>query len=254
MSLVKELNEIHRQYLDELNLVKEFVEKTEKYISRKQRVSAKNKLNGREIEKLSAVLNKMIVWPTDKPDKKSLYTEISDKGLDFILFTLISFKQKVFLAEMTLSYLITFQEGFIKDYLMSIFIHRKSILKSSKKITYEEILSFRSVKSLTSFMAQKEVESLGYGSIDDIKEKISKKFKIDISGFKKWKNIREANYRRNIIIHNKAITNDTYCKKTGYKKSNHHIDTSVAYISKTTNVLLQFFDFFHLSFCKKLQL
>ena len=54
-------------------------------------------------------------------------------------------KSKEFLAEMALSYIISFQEGFIKDYLEEVLFNRPKLLISSKNLSYEDALTFSSL-------------------------------------------------------------------------------------------------------------
>ena len=95
---------------------------------------------------------------------------------------------------------------------------------------------------------------MGFGSIDDFAKFFSDRFNIELSSFPRWSELREATYRRHVIIHNRAVTNDRYCKATGFKKRNVHIHTDITYCRSTGEALLEFVDFVHERIVAKLGL
>lgn len=156
---------------------------------------------------------------------------------------------------MTLSYLVSHQEGFIKEYLRRIFTSCPLILKSRQKaISYEEICGFKSFKSIVSHLAEKEANSLGYANIDEVAKYFKERFGLNFEMFDGWPILREAAYRRNVIVHNRGITNDIYCTKIGYKKKNEKLNTDTDYVKDLANVLLRFINFSHQEMSKKLRL
>ncbi len=253
MSLLKELESLTTLYKNEIKQIEEFIDSIEKSIKRKTKRKPKAGFSNEEkkqIENFVEILSGLI---EDKNDKK-ISIEASKNVSMLIGQIALSVKHKEFLYNMALSFLIAHQEAFIKDYIFQILLHRKSMLKSGNKISYEELLNFRSIKELTKNLAQREVDTLGYGSIDEINNYFEKKFNIALSKFERWELLREANYRRNIIIHNKGRTNQKYCEKTGYKIKNKSLTTSGQYVHDLADTLINFINFIHGAICLKLRL
>lgn len=253
MTLKKDLNHVTDHYLSEINNILDFVRSTEQSLTRKQSRKPKNINKDRDIKELEGMIEFIQKEPETKKAGRSL--PIKSKSLaQFLLQQLIPITHKKFLTEMTLSYLISYQEAFIKDYLFQILISRKTMLKSGAKITHEEILNYNSMKALKEALAQKEVDSVGYGSIDDTCDYFSKRFNIDLSEFTNWTCLKEATYRRNLIVHNRGITNDLYCMKTGFKPKGKHLQTDIDYIFKSAQTIMDFIVHVHLAVLNKLKL
>jgi hypothetical protein len=102
------------------------------------------------------------------PPKLVRQTTGSDNVGKFVLQMAMPIKFSGFLSEMTLTYLIAHQEAFIKDFLLQVFLHKRAILKGSSAITYEELYKYSSMSALWESIAQKEVDGLAYGGIDDV--------------------------------------------------------------------------------------
>jgi hypothetical protein len=241
MSLHKQLRSVVKSYISEIGLLRDFVVNVDKTLSRKLKRKPKKEFTQEHAEELRAVGEAIKNAVNGK--SSDTHIEISEEISNFILQKIIPIKHKSFLSEMALSYLISYQEAFIKDYIYEIFIHRKNLLRSGATITYEEINSHSSMKALIRALAQKEVDSIGYGSVDDTAEYLKKKFNIDITKHNKWVELREANFRRNIIIHNRSRTNDTYCKKTGFKSRNQHLTTSNKYVLNSADTVISVINF-----------
>ncbi len=156
MRLLINLGKNRNYFLGEVKMILDFIEEVGKFLTQKKR-----KVNLKVVDVLDQQKEEL---------KKELRRFVS-------VISTFPDKYKEFLSEMTLSYLISYQEVFIKECLLIILISHKSILKSKKKqLTYEEICKFQSIKSLISHIAQKGVDVLGYGSIDDIAEYFENQF------------------------------------------------------------------------------
>ncbi len=249
MALKDKLDSIAFNYLSEIRNIGGFVAFADQSLTKKHQktMKASKKLSG----ELKTVVEGFL---TSIQSEKEVFIPTSPEVRAFLFKAVIPLAQKKFLAEMSLSYLISYQEAFVKDYVYQILVHLKNMLKSGTTVTYEEVLGHTSMKSLVGFVAQKEIDSLGYGSIDDVQKYFLGRFKIDLRKFDKWDQVREMNYRRNIIVHNKAITNETYCNKTGYEKVNQAIRTDHKYVSKAGDTLFSFIGFIHGKCLVKLKL
>ena len=254
MNLSQKLRKIHKIFFSEVSHVVNFVKEIDTRLINKIKTAAPpdfTKADGAELEKLINIFKKTI---DGKIKKRAHFRLHSRKLADLILNLIVPAQQKRFLAEMSLSYLISYQEAFLKDYLKAILCDRRFLLKSKKTLSYEEVCSYNSIDSLVSNLAQREVDSLGFGSIDDFADYYKKKFNIAFQELKGYSKLREANYRRNLIIHNRSITNELYCKKIGYKKLAQHLLTEVSYVILVGNLILRFVDFIHRMMLKKLAL
>lgn len=254
MNLKESLENIHDKFINEIKEILDFVKNIEGTIKKSQKQvipSGFSKGDFEELGKLYTFLEKA-TDPTKKEPKSHKIK--SDKLGKFVINLFIPIKRKSFIAEMALSYIISFQEAFLKDYLKTVLSSRKSLLKSKKTMSYEEACSHKSIKSLIYYLSQKEVDELGFGSIDDFAEYFNKKFNIDFSEFPKWSSLREATYRRHIIIHNRSKTNYQYCNKTGYKIRGKQLIPSIKYAADAGNQLKDFIGFLHTKMVLKLKL
>ncbi|MFH1934451.1 MAG: hypothetical protein ABIN18_23120 [Pseudomonadota bacterium] len=253
MTLKKDLNHVADHYLSEIVSILDFVRTTEKYFTRKQSRKIKN-INKDHVKKgLEDLIG--FLEQIDETKKFTTSPPIKSKSLAQFLFQkLMPMAHKKFLNEMTLTYLISYQEAFIKDYLFQILISRKTMLKSGANITYKELLNYNSMKALKEALAQKEVDGVGYGSIDDTCDYFSKRFDIDLSEFTNWTWLRETTYRRNLIVHNQGITDDLYCRKTGFELKGKDVETDIDYVVKSGETIMEFILYVHSSVLKKLRL
>jgi hypothetical protein len=95
-------------------------------------------------------------------------------------------------------------------------------------------------------MAEKELSQLAYESIDDVARYFGKKFNINFeSDFLLWSIIREASYRRNMVVHNKGLTDKIYCAKTGYKEIGKSLATDIDYVVAACDAVIEVIDFVH---------
>ncbi len=252
MSLQKELESVVKTYTTEIGLIGNFVRDVDRSLTRKQKRKPKSEFTQEHAKELRSVVEALDGVLSGKVGEVNL--NISNEVSKFILQKIIPLKHEKFLSEMALSYLISHQEAFLKDYIFEILVHRKYLLRSGTTITFEEVNNHSSMKALISFLSQKEVDVIGHGSIDDAAEYIKKKFNIDMTEHAKWDELREANYRRNIIIHNRAKTNDIYCRKTGYKHRNKHLTTSNKYVLDSVETVKSVIEFLHEKIELKLKL
>ena len=250
MKLLDSLEQIRDTFCHEISIVHQFIEKIISVLLREK--SKKLELSDEESSELNKVIN--FLSSPDFRKNISSYSIQSEKVINLIESVVLGSKYRELTAEMTLSYLISYLEAFIKEYLYTILVSRKAILKSDKPITYEKVCTFKSIKALIASIARKEVDTLSYGSIDDVSGYFEKKFKLDIKEFYAWQELREAAYRRNIIVHNSGVTNDVYCLKTHYKDKNVHLKTDIDYVNRISEILLEWIPTFHAQMKRKLKL
>ena len=148
-------------------------------------------------------------------------------------------------AEMVLVYLISIEESFIKEIIKPILFFRKELLMSrDKNICYEYLCAFNSIEEVIGYMVEEESSRIGTNIDAQAKYFSGRPFLIDVKEFKNWKRLREANYRRHLIVHSQAITDRDYCKSTGYRKTGVHLRTNFDYVDTIANDLIAFIKFF----------
>jgi hypothetical protein len=182
---------------------------------------------------------------TSKKSQKPFSIKISKRVSEIVVGVAKPIKQRGFLAEMVLSYLVSHLESFIKDYLLEVLLSNPNMLKTNATLTYSEALSHTSIKQLRRSLAKKEVDALGYGSIDDISTYFQKRLNIDLGRYGAWDALREAIYRRNIVVHNQGRVNDVYKRKVGRASGSTSIHTDLAYVDSVATTILEFITFVH---------
>lgn len=254
MSLSTELTRIRENFVGETSLILTFIRRSEAGLKRREaraKPSDFDEKDWAELKKLRTFTDNVIKRRSTKGDSITLHSEKLGK---LVMSKIEPMKHKTMLGEMSLSYLISFQEAFLKDYLRTVLSSRRALLRSSKQLSYEAICEHRSMTSLIGSLAQKEVDALGFGSIDDFAKYFLDKFNIDFGVFPRWKELREATYRRHLILHNRGITNERYCQVTGFKGTNKHLSTDISYCITAGEMLLEFMDFAHGRMMEKLKL
>ena len=243
MSLSKNLASLLQQHKSEIALIQDFVKRTEQSLARCARSSLNRKrmteAQLRGLELFADGLKKAI--DGKGPISLTLDEDISD----LVLSAVKPIKHKGFLSEMSLAYLVTYFEAFIKDTVKCILTHRPSMLMNVNNVAFAEIYQVRSMKALKQNIAEKEANKLGYGNIDDVKVYFEKKMNIGLDEYDSWDELREIVFRRNIIVHNSAITNSAYCRATGYPHKGKHMNTSPKYVVQAYKNIDGFFDYCH---------
>ena len=174
MALLSELDSVVSTYRSEISLIGDFARYVDQSLTRKLKRKPSKPFNEdhvKELEKVAELISKT----SDDKGAKTSQLRISKEVADFVMKKAVPIKHQTFLSEMTLSYLISHREAFIKDYLFQLFIHKKQLINSNATLTFKEINTHKSMKSLLSSMAQNEIDATGYGSIDDLAIYIEKR-------------------------------------------------------------------------------
>lgn len=241
VSLGKDLTSLNKQFSYEIDLIRKFVKLTDQSLSRRSRALPKKLFTEDQSKLLIELLD-----TADKGKRKRSAPITLPNELEAILVRHIEpLKHKGFLSEMSLTYLVTYFEAFVKDTVECILVHRPNMLMDVMNITFEQVQSVTSMKDLRRSIAQKEADKLGYGSIDDIHKYFDDKMNITLGRYQNWDELREIVYRRNIIVHNSSKTNDAYCKNTGYRTVGIRLATKPYYVIKATENIDSFFEYCH---------
>jgi hypothetical protein len=147
-----------------------------------------------------------------------------------------------FTYDMALTHTVTTLEAFLSDFLVVIFTQRPSTLKSQNSATFEQILSYSSMKQLINALAISRAKSTMDENIDTIGKNLEDTFSIDITTLNGFDIIREASYRRNIIVHNKGKTDKKYCNKIPNSGIGVRLSTDSQYVGAAITAVGQFID------------
>ena len=176
MSLSTELTHIHSLFEGEIHHVLTFIKISEAALKRCEAKVKTSDLNEKDVADMEKVHSFIGDFINGKLSNSGSIT-INSKKLSKLLSSILApIKHKTILAEMSLSYLISFNEAFLKDYLRTILSSRRVLLRSKKQLSYEAICEHRSMTSLIQSLAQKEVDAFGFGSIDDFAKYFLDKF------------------------------------------------------------------------------
>ena len=247
-TLEQALTDVCKRFLGDIHLVQEFLREIGSFLVEKQKkAKPKQKQFGKrdvqELKKLIAFFDSFIRKGPPKWNKGKSLTLHSEPLGKLVMGLAIPIKHKGLLAEMTLTHLISQEEGFLKEYIFNLLVFRKELLKSNKQLTYSEVCESDSLDTLLRRMARRETDALGHGSIDDFAKYIKERLGTDVTLFPEWNRIRESSYRRNLLAHNGGVTNDTYCVKVGFKKRGIRLSTKTRYTSRVAAVISHFIEY-----------
>ena len=105
---------------------------------------------------------------------------------------------------------------FVSSLLGQSFRHRPETLRSSNTEKLEVILGFDSMDSLIDHLAEKKVHDLAYAGLTKLNGVLLSEMGFEL--FPLEEDLKRAVLvveTRNIIVHNRAIVNDIYLKRTG---------------------------------------
>ena len=226
----------------EIDIIRDFAIRTNKTLgNRKPRIpKGADKNLSQELRDLSKMFEEI---DSKKSNRQSM--PISEAASDVLFQLIYPIKQRGFLAEMTLSYLASHLEAFLKDYVLAILVRNPALIKSNSTLTYEDVCAFSTIKELRRELAERQIDALGRGSIDDAAQYFEKKFSVSFSDFPKWPEFRECIYRRNLIVHNRGKINQIYRLKIGYAGRDTMLSTDMGYVTSAALIFSDFMQFIH---------
>lgn len=199
-----------------------------------------------ELETLANAISKAAEAAKNKTKFSEISLDLSDKVTKIAMGYLANQQHQTILAEMVLIHLFSYLEALLTDYLATIYLHRPSMMAGAGKIDIELALSFKSMKKMKERLAQRESRKISYGNIDDFDKYFRDKFNLDIRTFSGWQELREAYFRRNVIVHNQGRINEQYLKAvSGKMYLDQFLLTDTGYVSQKTELVIEFVSFFH---------
>jgi hypothetical protein len=260
---------VHSRYREEVREIREFaLNITESLLTASHSMAEEQiqltdgevKLTKKRLEKLlSGKSNQLVGAPYDLRSMKGfieLFRWLADilqsagapdKLVDKLREGLKPFVHIRYLMEMVVVYLVTIEEAFVTDYLRALFHVRPSLLRTEKKLdlTFEEACDLGSYEALRNYLENSAIEPLTHGGIDELSSYFEKRLNLRLEEFPNWGKVREASYRRNLIVHNKGEVNKTYREKIGYKGADGYMGIDKPYISNLADAIVNFIDFTH---------
>jgi hypothetical protein len=116
------------------------------------------------------------------------------------------------LLEMGFIYLVALFDAYLLDVFCAVLTNRPETLKSSKKqLSYDRIIDLQASNALIPYLAQREMNEVGYKSIAEQAEYYESRFNIKIadSGVA-LDDLAEIRATRNLLVHNNGIVNSIY--------------------------------------------
>jgi len=245
--------EAYSRFRSEMDMMKELnkqLPRSIKKICGKKLEKIKKKIGSKkEIEKeigfMSAQLKKLV---SEVDDEAKILFEASEEAekLFFDLIKTASHRIKFieFIRNMSLIYLATELESFLRSVLSLSFEYKPEILATCQKsISYEELAKYSTIEEARQDIMEKEISTLLYRDIEEVSRYFEQKFNIKLSELTEWKKFKEIFYRRNILVHNSAIVNEIYRSKTEYTGKKEILDVSYHYLNKSINLCDKFAEY-----------
>jgi len=228
------------------NLNEQLPKSIKKIFSQKKEKIQKKIASKKETkEQIDAFFEKVRAFLETDPQPHRMEFRIDDEAeeLLFDFLKAISYENSFnnFIRNMSLAYLVTELESYLKGVLKTSFEKKPMLLATCKKsINYEELTKYSSIEDVREDIIEKEIYAILYRDIEEISRYFEQKFNIKLSELTDWETFKEVFYRRNIIVHNSGIVNNIYRLKTGYKAKKKSLEVSYSYLNKSIQVFDEF--------------
>lgn len=232
----------------EINYLSEFLKESGALLDVKN--TPRVKLTDKDQAELKRLMDMLQEADDGKQQNGSMRIESKAVG-DLIISFAKPIKKQSILAEMAAIYAVTLLEAHVKDLFRVVLLAREEMLRSTRQFTAAEMLGFKKRSELVAFLADRDVDDLGYGSIDDIASTFQKKMNIDFRAFEDWSAVRELCYRRNLLVHNQGVTNQKFCALSGHTKPGQKLHTDLPYAERAAELVQKFSDFVSTALVKK---
>jgi len=137
------------------------------------------------------------------------------------------------LMDMAFIYLVSLFDAYMVDIFAAVLNLRPETLKSSSKtLSYDKIIDLMRDNKIISYLVQREINEISYGSILEQNKYYQSRFNINLEGSGVGIDLlSEIKARRNIIVHNNGVVNAIYLQsvKNPVYKEGDRVDISVDY-------------------------
>ncbi|CAL77377.1 hypothetical protein BRADO3599 [Bradyrhizobium sp. ORS 278] len=108
--------------------------------------------------------------------------------------------------------------SYISEMLQLVLRRKPEVLRSSERLTNEEVLQFTRVKELVAYMADKKVNELAYGGLKGVEDYVRDRLGIDLfANDDERARLTILAELRNIHTHNRGVVNEVFLKRVGRK-------------------------------------
>lgn len=247
MSLGVKLYTIFHHYQDQINLVLDIMFEMH-YIMKDEYNRIQDVLNSADYKKKFTEFMKLVSRLDKSPDGTSVQLSEEHQEIHDLQRQLTRNIPKAnHFMNMILVYLMALFEGFNKQFFSTLFYHMSEQMKSKdKKINYEVLLNFKSIKNLHEYISEKETYEFGHMDIDKFGKELAKRYNFQLNEeFEYWEDLREKHYRRNIIVHNNGKISEIYLNKMNLSSENlnRKLNCDIDYLIDTNNNLKKYMSF-----------
>jgi hypothetical protein len=150
--------------------------------------------------------------------KLNMSKEASSAFMKMIMAFSYSHGLNKFVRNMSLVYLVTEFESFLRSILEATYKARPEILiYCQKTVTYEELMASGNIDDMRRQIMDKESSSIINQDIEEVGKYLEQQFHLDLAESKDWSRFKERFYRRNVLVHNSGKIDRLYRLKTGYR-------------------------------------
>lgn len=118
--------------------------------------------------------------------------------------------------EMFIVYLISTFEFYFESICMYLFKCFPDTLKTSKNISYRDVLNFKSMEHLTNHLIEMEIADLTYKSYAEKVKSIDRRFGVGFN-FETMDEVQYIHEVRNLIVHKRGYIDSRFLKKFSHK-------------------------------------
>jgi len=141
-----------------------------------------------------------------------------------------------FTRKMSLIYLISQFNEFLRGCIWQTFVAYPEILKSPVSIKFNDMYKFENIEEFRVDIADKEADVIMRQGIERINKHLKILFNLSLKKNKDWNDFKERFYRRNILLHNAGISNQIYKIRTNDVKGKRDVRVTKAYLTKSINL------------------
>jgi len=106
--------------------------------------------------------------------------------------------------------------SYVSEVLQTVLANRPEILRSSEKLTTEEVLQFSEVKDIVSYIADRKVNELSYGGLRGVETYLKERLGLDLFDSDHERVLLTIlTELRNIYTHNRGVVNRLFLKRVG---------------------------------------
>lgn len=165
-------------------------------------------------------------------------------------FTTKKFRTFEFLWQMTIIYLITSFEDYLKKVLKLAYYYHRETLRSGKMLTYESIVDLQTYDAIIEKIIDQKSNEFIDRTIEELGEKLEQDFHFPLFQESDWRQFTEVFNRRHVIVHNNGWADEKYNLKTGNNTKESLVPTE-EYVKNTLILFKEYSQKIHTFFSAK---